>query len=115
MSDDEFDNLPDLFSGVSETEWSRILDQPTTPPASNHHSQPQQPDPPRGGRPTSSSSNSAGSPQSTDYGDDSSLDENALAELDRIETHALQTGGGPSSATRGTGRFFIRKGASLCM
>lgn len=115
MSDDEFDNLPDLFSGVSETEWSRILDQPTTLPASNHHSQPQQPDPPRGGRPTSSSSNSAGSPQSTDYGDDSSLDENALAELDRIETHALQTGGGPSSATRGTGRFFIRKGASLCM
>ncbi len=98
MSDDEFDGLPDVFAGLSEADGSRILDQPT--PAledSNNHGSQQPNSPPR-----------AGSTSSTDYGDDAFLDESALADIDRLEAHALQTSREPSSTTRGTGRFFIR-------
>lgn len=94
MSEDEFDNFPDLFAGVSEAEWSRILDRPDLTSGDSNGQHPQQQG--QGGFPASPTG-------STDYGDDDSMDAETLAELDRIEVHALQTLEGSSPTTRGTG------------
>ncbi|KAF9452539.1 hypothetical protein P691DRAFT_794702 [Macrolepiota fuliginosa MF-IS2] len=96
MSEDEFDVLPDLFSGISEADWSRILDQTViTREGSDgqHLWQPEQDVPPH--------ASPVGSSGSTDYGDDSSMNAEVLAELDRIEVDALQIHGESSSTTHG--------------
>jgi hypothetical protein len=69
MSEDEFDNLPDLFSGVTDAEWSRMLDIPGEPSTTQR----------------AHGASSSRSTASTDYGDDSFMDQDTLAEIDRIE------------------------------
>ncbi|KAF5355651.1 hypothetical protein D9756_004213 [Leucocoprinus leucothites] len=88
--EDEFDNLPDPFSAVTEAEWSTLLHAPL---------------------PTSASP--ARSTVSTDYGDDSFMDTSTLAELDRIEASVLQPSGGPgSSSTHGAASISEDRGLS---
>ncbi|KAJ3576150.1 hypothetical protein NP233_g637 [Leucocoprinus birnbaumii] len=74
--DDDFDNLADSFSGVTEAEWMTLLG-PTNP----------------------GTGSPARSTVSTDYGDDSFIDANALAELDRIEASSLRILGSSGSAS----------------
>ncbi|EKM83453.1 hypothetical protein AGABI1DRAFT_123782 [Agaricus bisporus var. burnettii JB137-S8] len=88
MSEDEFDNLPDLFSGVTDAEWSRMLDAPGESSSIRH---------PHGVSP-------ARSTVSTDYGDEHFVNPEALAEIDRIET-SLTSFGGTASARRVGGWF----------
>ncbi|KAF7784724.1 hypothetical protein Agabi119p4_889 [Agaricus bisporus var. burnettii] len=83
MSEDEFDNLPDLFSGVTDAEWSRMLDAPGESSSIRH---------PHGVSPSRST-------VSTDYGDEHFVNPEALAEIDRIET-SLTSFGGTASARR---------------
>ncbi|XP_006454753.1 hypothetical protein AGABI2DRAFT_114493 [Agaricus bisporus var. bisporus H97] len=83
MSEDEFDNLPDLFSGVTDAEWSRMLDAPGESSSIRH---------PHGVSPSRST-------VSTDYGDEHFVNPEALAEIDRIET-SLSSFGSTASARR---------------
>lgn len=88
MSEDEFDNLPDLFSGVTDAEWSRMLDAPGEFSSIRH---------PHGVSPSRST-------VSTDYGDEHFVNPEALAEIDRIET-SLSSFGSTASARRVGGWF----------
>jgi hypothetical protein len=88
MSEDEFDNLPDLFAGVTDAEWSRMLD------AQGEYSTIQRA---HGVSPSRSTA-------STDYGDDNFMDPDALAEIDRIEA-SLSSVGRTASTSRVGGWF----------
>ncbi|KXN83589.1 hypothetical protein AN958_01154 [Leucoagaricus sp. SymC.cos] len=99
MSEDEFDNLSDPFANVTEAEWSSLLGQTDSNTGGQSVNRS-----PNGPPPRASPSRST---TSSDYGDDSYMDADALAELDHLEASALQTFRGPSSSTHGAGPLSV--------
>jgi hypothetical protein len=106
MSEDEFDNLSDPFASVSEAEWSRLLGQANSHSITLNH---QSTNPRQAQNSALSQPSPSGSTESTDYGDDSFMDADTLAELDRIETSALRIPRRSSSSTHGTGPLSMRR------
>ncbi|KAF8058276.1 hypothetical protein FPV67DRAFT_1722066 [Lyophyllum atratum] len=86
MSDDEFDDIPDEFSGVEGVNWDELLSAPLPPSSAvaHHHS---------------SDHEDLNRSPSTHYSfDDEELNHDFLAELDDLEKNILQGGTGPSGA-----------------